>query len=41
MCSSVNARADNGTTPAYFAAQEGKLDCLKFLVLEVSHIQSL
>lgn len=32
---SVNERADNGTTPVYFAAQEGKLECLQFLAAEV------
>ena len=36
MYSSVNKRADNGTTPVYFAAQEGRLDCLQFLVTQVN-----
>ena len=31
----MNKRADNGTTPVYFAAQEGRLECLKFLVAQV------
>ena len=31
---SVNKRADNGTTPVYFAAQEGRLECLKFLIAQ-------
>ncbi len=35
LSSSVNKRADNGTTPVYFAAQEGRLDCLQFLVTQV------
>ena len=34
--SSVNKRADNGATPVYFAAQEGRLDCLQFLVTQVN-----
>ena len=33
---SVNKRADNGTTPVYFAAQEGRLECLKFLIAQAS-----
>lgn len=32
--STVNKRADNGTTPVYFAAQEGRLDCLQYLVTQ-------
>ena len=32
----VNKRADNGTTPVYFAAQEGRLECLKFLIAQVT-----
>ena len=31
----MNKRADNGTTPVYFAAQEGRLECLKFLIAQV------
>lgn len=44
MDRSVNKRADNGTTPVYFAAQEGRLECLKFLIAQASlshHILSL
>lgn len=33
----MNKRADNGTTPIYFAAQEGRLDCLQFLVSQVTY----
>ena len=36
--SSVNKRADNGTTPVYFAAQEGRLDCLQYLVTQASTV---
>lgn len=34
ICSTVNKRADNGTTPLYFASQEGRLDCLQFLITQ-------
>lgn len=33
--STVNKRADNGATPVYFAAQEGRLNCLQFLIQQV------
>ena len=34
ICSTVNKRASNGTTPAYFASQEGRMDCLQYLVTQ-------
>ena len=36
----VDVRSDNGATPAYFAAQEGRLDCLKFLIEKVRTVFS-
>jgi len=36
LYSTVNKRADNGTTPVYFASQEGRLDCLQFLVTQAN-----
>lgn len=35
--SAVNRRAENGATPVYFAAQEGQLNCMQFLISQVSN----